>query len=368
MAWMTWFCSICSGPLLWRHPPDWLSTTRLLGPVSDNDNADDYVVFISGRYENNHGSGLLWVEDPDPYDEENYGFNTGNGERYIYGFNDAGQCLLPAHECCIELVQRFSFGNGSTKRVVEGEMDPTFRPLYEKLCSAARYDEHGIHRPNGGYGAEQFWDQDWIEEEGWEWLLADPINVPGISKWLFQNLEVMETQGNEHTTAVITAAMLNEGPRVEVPALARLPADVVSIIVDEIDDAISVLNLRKTCKSMYLKIPLNQSFWRKQLLNGSLVPWLWDVDSSQLFPTEDVEQSMPQRHGKMYNWHKLCKDIMKLVFNDELMEKMTPQGAETETDDELEPLDIRHAATGPMQNAPDGLLNRSRIWQMCRDL
>lgn len=63
------------------------------------------------------------------------------------------------HSACLLIVQRWMY-----------EEEKSIQDLYNALCV---YDEPGddftgLYLPNRHYGAEDFWEQEWLAKQGWE--------------------------------------------------------------------------------------------------------------------------------------------------------------------------------------------------------
>lgn len=91
----------------------------------------------------------------------------------------------------------------------------------------------------------------------------------------------------------------------------------------------SVISLARTCKLLALKA-LNGTFWRTRLLDGSLVPHMWDLDNA-------VFNESAMRTNR--NWGRVAKI---------LSQRKLP----------MDQIDWR------LKDIPDGLWNRCRVWSI----
>ena len=63
-------------------------------------------------------------------------------------------------------------------------------------------------------------------------------------------------------------------------SLEGLPVEIISLITSFLP-ILDVLRLRRCSKTFMLRIRLDQSFWRTNLLKGRLVPYIWDLEYLQ---------------------------------------------------------------------------------------
>ena len=129
------------------------------------------------------------------------------------------------------------------------------------------------------------------------------------------------------------SALLNCAPSRQPLRLEALPCELLERIAENLSP-LSVMSLRLTSRSLALKLPLDDRFWRRQLCSGSLLPYLWDLDEVQM---KDRPQRTPKESPK--DW----RGLVRLFRTEECLKWGQDPSA---------------------REIPAGLWNRCRIWSI----
>ncbi|EWG50059.1 hypothetical protein FVEG_09391 [Fusarium verticillioides 7600] len=110
--------------------------------------------------------------------------------------------------------------------------------------------------------ARQQWDWPWCHIPGDEWLAANPVEIPGISRVLVSCMKDLNIKGyTEQTTRLLT-----------------LPAETIQHTLSFLNIT-DLENAAKTCRAMF---KLVQPIFRINVLRD--MPWLWEVLESNEYP------------------------------------------------------------------------------------
>ncbi|TAQ83383.1 hypothetical protein B7494_g8294 [Chlorociboria aeruginascens] len=164
----------------------------------------------------------------------------------------------------------------------------------------------GIEWAHGYYGARRFWFDSWTMECGWEFLCADPFNIPTLMEYLLSNLQQIPVPRDAPLTLSIPSQrMLGKVPY---PAIDALPAEVLNKIVSHLPIS-SILSLHRTNRALFNRISLNQTFWRDQLTSNNLVSFLWDLDA---VACREKDSTMLGNTG--WDWKTLARNLRDEPF------------------------------------------------------
>jgi hypothetical protein len=118
--------------------------------------------------------------------------------------------------------------------------------------------------------------------------------------------------------------------------LELLPSELLERITEHLPP-LSTLSLRQASRSLALKIPLDDRFWRRHLCSGNLLPCLWDLDETEL---KQLLQSTPSEQP--WDWQRLACVLRSDQFQQWGQDPL--------------PKDV-----------PVGLWNRYRIWSILNE-
>lgn len=145
-------------------------------------------------------------------------------------------------------------------------------------------------------------------------------------------------------------------------SLEKLPTEIFSHIVSNLQTT-PALRLHRCSKTLAGHVPLNQSFWREQLVTGDLVEYLWDLDPKECRLKNSND---PDGKGTSWNW----KSLAKMLVSAQILGATLAELSESV----LAELSSRHTSLGlalskvTMPDAPIGLKNRCRIVKIIRDI
>ncbi|KAI1017205.1 hypothetical protein LB505_002028 [Fusarium chuoi] len=106
------------------------------------------------------------------------------------------------------------------------------------------------------------WDFPWIHIPGDEWLVANPVEIPGMSRVLQSCMEDLKIKGHtQHTRGFLA-----------------LPAEIIQHTLSFLDIT-DVDNAAKTCRAMFT---LTKPTFRESVLRD--MPWLWEVLENNEYP------------------------------------------------------------------------------------
>ncbi|KAH7244490.1 uncharacterized protein BKA55DRAFT_618690 [Fusarium redolens] len=171
---------------------------------------------------------------------------------------------LPVHSYCLDVYAKSSFRrlgyvdlNGLWHWREMRNM-PALYGLENRIPEPKRKQ---IHSPELHRAREQ-WDYPWLHIPGDEWVVANPVEVPGISLVLescVKDLYIKEY--TQQKTGILT-----------------LPAEIVQHTLSFLD-VFDVDSAAKTCRAMF---KLTQSTFRECVLRD--MPWLWEVLENNEYP------------------------------------------------------------------------------------
>ncbi|KAI7769308.1 hypothetical protein LZL87_011838 [Fusarium oxysporum] len=110
--------------------------------------------------------------------------------------------------------------------------------------------------------ARQDWDYPWLHNPGDEWIVANPVEIPGISRVLESCMKDLCIEGYTQQTTGFLA----------------LPAEIIQHTLSFLD-VLDVDSAAKTCRAMF---KLAQPLFRETVLRG--MPWLWEVLENIAYP------------------------------------------------------------------------------------
>jgi hypothetical protein len=143
------------------------------------------------------------------------------------------------------------------------------------------------------------------------------------------------------TTAAETDQSRSSQPVRKPCGLERLPME----LLDQISDYLpiqSVLAMHQTSRMLALKVLLDNNFWRKSIISGRLLPYIWDFDVEELDRQRRKSLEASPDSDVTWDWR---------VVGQLLATKHFP----------LKSSDPR------IVDLPNGLWNRRRIWSIVAD-
>lgn len=149
---------------------------------------------------------------------------------------------------------------------------------------------------------------------------ADPVLIPSMTELVLSRLQLLP-KGLQHLS-------INSSSQEAPPSLPSLPPEIIHSIIEQLNP---FSDPPLACH--FLILP---SHWRQALLDGTLLPWLSDLD-----PRIVMRKQAELQEGDEWNW--------------ELLVRQLAQG------NLYEPRKV-------LEDLPLGLRNRRRIWRLVGDI
>ncbi|KAF1846506.1 uncharacterized protein K460DRAFT_281861 [Cucurbitaria berberidis CBS 394.84] len=343
------FCVICGGPFdvegdVYNIDPKemryrWLFEFRLLGspshvlthkvtseeaePMNASESND---VFLSEEaWFSMTGSGYFRVGDA-----------AFGGDTWFDALRDVSDTdtLLPLHEACMDIscrviehchAKRMHTEPISALAVLNCLLQERFRSNAHASFEM-RNDLLDLCTASEKYGPRSVMALTKLEWWGGEYekFYTDPLNVSTITSFA---LSVLKASPNRKFGHDYTPPITREPHGIEL-----LPTELLDQVCSYLP-ATSVIKMHRVSKTLALKVSLDNSFWRNSLLDGSLLPHVWDLDREQL-GTPFYETSS--------DW----KSVAQLLAKRRL------------------PISVRDRR---LDGLPNGLWNRCRIWSIMEE-
>ncbi|CAG8960116.1 hypothetical protein HYFRA_00010595 [Hymenoscyphus fraxineus] len=275
----------------------------------------------------------------------------------------SAESFFPIHFRCLTLVEntiKHQVGTNSNTEISGIAAIRYFYQILERLKPLLRENQEritgkGVEWAHGYYGARRFWFDSWTMERGWEFLCADPFDIPDLTDFLLNNLvEIRVPEGN----------LFQETPKSKGVSLDILPTEIIDKIISSLPTT-SILCLHRTCRKLSNQVRLDQPFWKDRLIAGSIVPFLWDINGAAcLEKDKSVTKSM------CWDWKRLARTLREEPFVELVLKDVLSQPA-------VPGLGLHHlnylnemscsARKGLNGNPPLGLINRFRIIRIIKE-
>ncbi|KAK0615449.1 hypothetical protein DIS24_g11806 [Lasiodiplodia hormozganensis] len=270
------------------------------------------------------------------------------------------------HSACMDIAEharRYRFFRGAHPEPSTNAVLQNFYGSLKRLHYRIASQSHSVRWEHGYYGAARFWRNFWGQERGWEWLCADPANIPELTEWVLTQLRPVSDDASSSSPLKYPVDDTREYPR---PALDGMPIDVLRRITSFLP-APATLRLRRCSKALANRIELRQSFWRDGLVAGDLVSFLWDLDAEKC---RQKDRSAAQEEGLQYDWRALARGLRAHKFVQAALRKsLARRPVEGYGIGYLDFYRSVAAQDGEFEtDAPVGLLNRCRIVQVVEDV
>ncbi|KAJ9612279.1 hypothetical protein H2200_003876 [Cladophialophora chaetospira] len=319
------FCTFCGGPLvaadLWdsRRSTDpepgghywdynqnllkdedleWLPDVRMVGEWQSKADRDKHIdakaqVYYASEFD--PCMGPFDATDVNGVSHWCYAFAKGENEDHYPGYH------FVMHSACLLIAKCLMFEEGKS-----------IQDLYNALCVYNPQDFIGVYLPNRHYGAEKFWQQDWVAEQGWEFMVKDPVNIPNMTEYILSKLQTLPSKEDQQLKS------LSDVRSFACPCSSG-GSNVGTQHVEGVEQ-------KCTCAAQ------DQDFYRKELLSGRLLV-LRDLDMDLVRKRWD--------EVKVKDWRRLVQTLVRYenYFSGE-------DGS---------------GALGELHDAPVGLKNRMRI-------
>ncbi|KAF2866429.1 hypothetical protein BDV95DRAFT_584705 [Massariosphaeria phaeospora] len=264
-----------------------------------------------------------------------------NNNHYLTLHNDqTGNLIFPLHDACIQIAVKVI----DLDRKVPSRSISTLSLLYRSLC----WKFHDRKFYDVGMGMDILGLDSTCDECGpnsmlalssvsmwsgdYERYLTDPLKVPGITTFLSSILETTPQDGN-HSSQTLHATREPEG-------LENLPNELLDRITDFLPPQ-SMIALRRVSKTLAVKVRLDHRFWRNNVLDGTLLPHLWELDGAGP-ELERLRGESRLPNDYIWNWRSLAELLSRRQF----------------------PISRRDPR---LEGVPDGYWNRCRIWNIVKE-
>ncbi|KAF9694737.1 hypothetical protein EKO04_007552 [Ascochyta lentis] len=188
----------------------------------------------------------------------------------------------------------------------------------------------GINGPRSVVGLSLL---EWWAGE-YEKFYTDPVNVPNLTAHVLGLLQ--------DTTSPAPRRYSLSPPFHMSCGIDRLPAELIDQISIHLP-AHSALALHRTSRTLAFKLTLDNDFWRRNIMSGTALPYLWDLDTNELekLRQEGLRKS-PLESDAAWDWREIGQLLAMKYFA-------------------LKPPDPRTSSL------PNGLWNRRRIWSIVEE-
>ncbi|KAF4992908.1 hypothetical protein FGRMN_6851 [Fusarium graminum] len=342
------FCALCGTPILnqgslypepnnwdksaWLHNAFAIEGPECLGePVESYLHPDELFTWhaATGHTDHDFGWGHLTLL---PSEKIVYP-HSPQGNRGLAHVKP-GQLYLGFHRSCASIARQFTQRTTCHPVKSFGDIWVTLNARYSKGPSAGG----GDHAPNIPCKTERgtyIWSTETAYYMGYshriEWWDYDPFHIPSLTERLLENL---------------TSSPTDDAPKVS--ESEHQLGDLPKKLVDEI-----ISHILSESQSPPPTYNLPQPFWKAILLQ---IPFLWDLDVEQIKQFPDI----PTDQHREWNWEKLARTVACGPTG----ESRLSWGATDCGENTRSVWDYSHAKL----DAPPGLTNRRRIWQILHDM
>ncbi|KAF4617008.1 hypothetical protein G7Y89_g15141 [Cudoniella acicularis] len=311
---------------------EWLEKCRLIGRTRCIESFCEDGLHTLRNYSKVEG---LFITEPASYifGEGSFFFLSGSAYRVMHS-DENGDVVFPIHNACIEIAEVFCRSWNE-----ESSSGATLLTFYDALCkqysrnmaapSGGEFGMYGLEWDHRFYGARDFQDYlDWNGAHGDEWYCADPINIPDLTDFVLSLLPEISSpfiEASDGKSEEVCEVKPKPPPTSKEPHLQDLPMEILHQISSYLPIS-SVFALRLSSKTLASHLYPDQQFWYKRLLFGTLIPYVWDLNSKDLHAknaqyTSSKAIQQPDYTDGRWDWKKLAK---KLAQKDAIM--MADQG------------------------------------------
>ena len=178
--------------------------------------------------------------------------------------------------------------------------------------------------------------------------------MPDLTVYILSKLSPIQTISSPESPQLVST--FSGTSLSSLAALETLSTEIIQLISLHAG-ATATLHLRRCSKTISSKLPLTQSFWRDQLVTGSLIDYIWDLDRGACI----------QKDTQGYwDWRALARKLRKPY----ILENALAKSLESLEIDENEKTTFEQGVRrgGDFTDAPLGLQNRCRLVQTVRDI
>jgi hypothetical protein len=300
----------------------WLASARLFGVPSSLETPEDAMPVGYADmpvYRSSQELPRFFGDSTCTYGSELSSFDMDGRIHHTHYPINNGDILFAMHSACALIIQCvYEAKEGGL--VPRGSL-PTLRTYYDRLRTECKRntDEWGnVYWPHDYYDAVEYWGYaDWEYEEGCQ-VYNTPLRTSSICSHRFQKYLIDPLHDNSLTTFALgllkpaahqlqsTKSMIRatSGTRGK---LESLPTEIIDQIVSSLP-APSALCARLVSSTLASKIPLNQRFFRERLIEGNLIPYIWDLDQQAC---RNTQRYVPKDEDadEYWDWRQLARDL-----------------------------------------------------------
>ncbi|KAF2108084.1 hypothetical protein BDV96DRAFT_287519 [Lophiotrema nucula] len=346
------FCVLCGGPFeleshiynidTEREAFQWINSVHLLGsPEAISPYSDLVILGDDEDLQNTSNSDDVFLSMETSWTSMDGDLlRIGNSFVQVLSDHDTGEVMFPLHGSCIAIASRVIETRHTPSRTrsslarLNRALQDQFR-FRKYFAGGVGNDLFDLYAEYSNYGPRSLLA---IDELGWwgdahEKFLMDPINIPNLTSFLFSAVQA--------TPRRCSRAALIGLPERWPQELERLPTEILDRITEFLPPK-SIIALHRTSRTLARNVPLDERFWRNHILDGSLLPHIWDLTREQLeYPRPGDQQS-----GSCFDIQWGWKSIVKLLFKKEF------------------PL---CGGDSRLEGVPLGFWNRCRIWKIVEE-
>lgn len=145
--------------------------------------------------------------------------------------------------------------------------------------------------------------------------------------------------------------------------LESLPQEVLSMIISHLSTR-DIFRIQRCSKTLAIRLPLDQQFWREALISGELISWLWDLDRDEC---RAVDRLRNEKSRRKWDWRRLVLTLAKDPFPTKTMD-LSESLPEAKDWSEWFADETSIAVNDGLENIPAGLRNRRRIWKIIKGI
>lgn len=162
---------------------------------------------------------------------------------------------------------------------------------------------------------------------------AYPLDETNTSRFVLEVLQALPRAKVEYDQKWIPSRSSN--------IVERLPSELLDLICSFLPSR-SVIALHRTSKTLAWKIPLDNMLWRNSLRDGSLHPYLWDLDTNWIEHHQQQSCRNSSDTSSNFDWEGVAQLLS------------------------AKRVSITNCNPG-LIDVPDHLWNRCRIWCIIQD-
>lgn len=134
---------------------------------------------------------------------------------------------------------------------------------------------------------------------------SNPIDEQNTSKFVQRVLQASPRMNDESQTTMV--------PIRTPQGLERLPPELLDATCSYLP-AWSIISMHRCSKTLAMKIPLDNAFWRDSLRDGSLHPHLWDLDIKWIEKGLQLSRPLSPDPTSSFDWKSAARLLATKKF------------------------------------------------------